>query len=79
MTSFFIYKKICSICGEEKPLCDFVHQNGRPQARCRECNNKTAKENYKKSCLPSKSGSPWFTKREVRFTQITIINIKKKN
>jgi len=61
MSNIFKYTKVCSVCGEEKGLCDFVHQRGKPQARCKECNNNQAKAHFRKSVIASKAGSPWFT------------------
>lgn len=59
MQNLFIYTKTCSVCNQEKVLADFVYQRGKPQARCRECNNKMAKEHYHKSFISSKKGTPW--------------------
>lgn len=68
MPNIFIYTKVCTVCNTEKPLCEFVMQNGRPQARCRDCNNKQAKEHFQKSILCTRQGSPWFNSYNIKIT-----------
>lgn len=67
MENLFKYTKVCTVCNQEKGLCDFVIQKGKPQARCRECNNKMAKEHFQNSFLATKQGSPWFNVNSIKF------------
>ncbi len=60
MNEIFKYTKECTVCKQEKLLSEFVTFKGKAMAICYACNNFKAKENYKKSAMCTRKGSPWY-------------------
>lgn len=53
-----VYKSICTKCGKEKLLAEFIQQKGKPGRVCLECNRSEYK---KKKTLKRRIDHPWFS------------------